>query len=156
MTSALQEPGAVSVCTMVFTRQRGFLSRPLGSCEAIRSCVFRRGGGKKCLEDFWGFFKHPPGVPGQVDPAGGQGRCRTQVFKLGENKVLLIIIMNLRIALHTCTLLHQCGPTSLMWNHLDRKTSLLLLRSRVHEGGSARTVFLFGRGIVLWRGKRAF
>lgn len=38
---ALHEPGEVSVCNMVFTRQRGFLSAYQAGCGAIRSCVLR-------------------------------------------------------------------------------------------------------------------
>lgn len=59
------------------------------------------------LGRFLGILQTSQGMPGHADP-GGQGRCRTQVFKLGENKILLIIILNLHIALYSLqTVVHN-------------------------------------------------
>lgn len=87
----------MSVCNMVFTRQRGFLSRLPSRLWGNRELCLQGEWGKEMLGGFLGILQTSRGVPGHADPGGDEGRCRTQVLKLGENKVLLIIVINLHI-----------------------------------------------------------
>lgn len=41
------------------------------------------------------------GGPGHADPGRDQGKYRTQVFKLGESKVLPITIVSLHVVLYS-------------------------------------------------------
>lgn len=105
----------MSVCNTVFTRQRGFLSRLPGRLWGNQELRLQREWGKEMLGGFLGILQTSPGVPGHADPGEGQGRCRTQVLKLGENKVLLIIVINLHIVRYSLqSIFHECGPSRLM------------------------------------------
>lgn len=120
--------------------------------------MFRVSGAQKRLEDFWGFFRHARGCL-TVLTRGSQGRCRTQIFKLGENEGYLIVITNLLIALYSfSSLVHKRGPASLTWDSLEQKGTPFChsQAGRAEMRFFFSLFFLFLRGVMLWRGKKAF